>query len=505
MELVDSFMDFVRRLGAPRVIGALVITGVGIAGIWALVAWGNAPEYVAVVRGVPLDVIASAEQALEDEDIESHLSASGAEVMVEAKDAAAARVALAERGVAASDRAGFEIFDEATWGMTDFTQRINYRRALEGELERSIGQMRGISSAEVHLALREGSVYQTMGQPVEASVLLSVASGARPTSQQVEAITFLLASAVDGLSSEAVSVLDDAGRVLSAASEPNSPGRLDRRRLELQSELEEHLERRASELLEPLVGASNVRVRVAARLDFEQVERRTEAVDPNQQVLTGEERSEIEPGDPSQGACVHDPAQHLRRHAHQRILDAGARCAIDRLTVAVALNEDLPRAGDPAMLQRIEELVGNAVGIDTRRGDAVSVVALPFEAPLPTLTPEAAPPPGALDLLREFQRPLVLVIALLLAFALAIRGLSFARTALPEARPVLQAGAAARSGLAGGETMAGLPLETAGGRDGRRVAPRWIRPAWSAPGSGRASGCRRSRSAGSRADSVPIA
>ena len=172
MDLVDSLLDWVRRIGAPRVVGALVVTGVGIAGIWALVAWGNAPEYVAVVRGVPLEMIAPAQQALTDADVESELSRSGAEVLVRAEDAARARVALAERGVVTSKRPGFEIFDEATWGMTDFTQRINYRRALEGELERSISRMRGISSAEVHLALREGSISQTAGQPAEASVLL---------------------------------------------------------------------------------------------------------------------------------------------------------------------------------------------------------------------------------------------------------------------------------------------------------------------------------------------
>jgi flagellar M-ring protein FliF len=478
--MIDGLSDFLRRVGAPRVVGTLLVTGVGLAGLWALVSWGNTPQYVPIVHSVPLEVIASARQALTEAQIPNDLSRSGGEVLVSERDAARARVALAERGVSRGDRPGFELFDQPSWGMTDFTQRINYRRALEGELERSITQMRGIRAAQVHIALRGGSVYQRQGEAVEASVLLSVTSGARPTTEQVEAITFLLASAVEGLNSESVSVLDDAGRVLSAAAEANSVARLDRRRLEMQLELEDHLETRAAELLEPVVGPANVRVRVAARLDFERVERRTEAVDPNEQVLTGEERSEIEPGDPAQGAA--STIQHNTFDV-TRSTEISTRTpgAIERLTVAVALNEDYPQAGDPALLRRIEALVGNAIGFDASRGDAISVLAVPFAPPTPTLTLPEAPAAGPLDLFREFQRPLLLALALVLAFTLAMRGLSFARTALPEAAPVLPPAALARPSLAGGDIPPGLQGEVAGETviggpqiDASRVVRAWL-------------------------------
>jgi len=478
--MIEIVGDFLRRVGAPRVVGALVVTTVGLAGLWALIAWGNAPQFVPIVHSVPLDVIASAGRALDEAGIQNELSRSGGEVLVREEDAARARVELAGRGVSANDRAGFELFDQPSWGMTDFTQRINYRRALEGELERSIARIRGINSAEVHIALRGGSVYQRQDQSVEASVLLSVASGARPTSEQVEAITFLLASAVEGLSSESVSVLDDAGRVLSTAVEAGSAARLDRRRLEMQLELEDYLETRAAEIVEPLVGPANVRVRVSARLDFEQVERRTDSVDPNQQVLTGEERSEIEPGDPTQGAA--STIQHNTFDV-TRSTEVSTRTpgAVERLTVAVALNEDHPQAGDAAMLRRIETLVGNAVGFDEARGDAISVLAVPFAPVVPVLTVDPIPPAGALDLLREFQRPLVLALALLLAFTLAMRGLSFARTALPEAAPALAPGAFARPTLAGAEVPPGLHGETPGETvvggpqiDASRVVRAWL-------------------------------
>lgn len=480
LTVLDSFMDLVRRLGAPRVVGLLLVTGAGVGAMWALISWGNQPNYVEMAKGVPIDVISSVMDVLEDaEGVDPVLSPGGASVLVPVEQAAAARVELAGQGLSAGERPGFELFDEPSWGMTDFTQRINYRRALEGELERSITQMRGIRSADVHLALQEGSIYQRAGQPVEASVLLGVSAGARPTSQQVEAITFLLASAVDGLSSESVSVVDDAGRVLSSATEPNSTGRMDRRRLEMQLELENYLEDRVSEMLEPVVGAANVRVRVSAQLNHEQVERRTDSVDPNQQVLTDESRSEIEPGDPSQGASssIQNNTFDVTRSTEVSTRVPGE---VTRLTVAVALNEDFPRAGDAALVQRIESLVSNAVGIDLGRGDRISVLAVPFETPPPVVSNNQGPTTSVLDIVREFQRPIILLIALGLAFALAMRGLTFARTALPEPAPLLPLGSAPRQSMGGADGTVGIQGEggeaIVGGPqiDASRVVRAWL-------------------------------
>jgi flagellar M-ring protein FliF len=478
MSTLDASVDFIRRVGAPRFVGVLIVMAAGLAGLWGLVQWGTAPEYVPIVQNVPMDVIAAAKQAMDDEGIPSEYSATGTAVLVSRDDVARARVKLAERGVNMGERPGFELFDEPSWGMTDFTQRINYRRALEGELERSIGQMRGISSAQVHIAMSEGSVYQRKDQPVEASVLLRVASGARPAAEQVEAIVFLIASAVDGLTSESVSVLDDAGRVLSAAAEPNSSGRLDRRRMDMQLELEDYLEGRATELLEPVVGPANVRVRVSAQLDFDQVERRTTAVDPNEQVLTGEQRSEIEPGSPEQGAA--STIQHNTFDV-TRSTEISTRMpgAIKRLTVAVALNESLPSAADPAMISRIQQLVTNAVGIDNSRGDAISVIAVPFAPISQSLEVDSSPTTGPLDVVREFQRPILMIFALILAFVLIMRGLNFARTALPDAAPALPSGRFAQASVAGGgsplgvseganETIVGGPI------DASRVVRAWL-------------------------------
>jgi len=461
MDAIDSLLDGVRKLGTARVIGMVLVSALGIAGLWGLVAWGSSPTWVPLIRDAPTEVVVESGRALDEAAIEYRLTRGGTEVQVREADVARARVRLAQQGVPRHGRRGFELFDESNWGMTEFTQRVNYRRALEGELERTIAQMRGVRSAKVHLALREGSIYQRQDRPVEASVLLGVVSGARPTGEQVEAIRYLMASAVDGLASENVSILDDSGRVLSAAAEPEGSLQADRRRHELQREVESYLETRAAELVEPMVGAANVRIRVSALLETERVERRTDAVDPNAQVLTAEERSEIEPGDPSQGAA--STIQHntfdVTRSTEVSLRPPGA---VRRLTVAVALNEDAPRARDPEITNRVEALVANAVGLDTGRGDAITVIAVPFE---PVLSPEIfrgrEPSPPVLDLLRDFQRPILLVIALVMTFVLASRGLSLVRTEVAsKARGRLPSGAI-------DVALAGRPVEAELGRDTR--------------------------------------
>lgn len=439
MSPLDAAIDFIRRIGAPRVLALAVVTGLGVAGLSSLIIWGNQPEMIAVVRGVPLGVVGEAQQLLADQGLDARLSASGAEVLVPTSEAARARVLLAQQGVASGEPSGFELFDDASWGMTDFTQRINYRRALEGELERSIEQMRGVRAAEVHLALQDRSSYPFNEQGVEASILVSMGAGVRPTQGQVEAITFLVASAVDGLSSEGVSILDDSGRLLSAAMEADSPARMDRRRLEMQYDLEEYLEARVASLLDPIVGTENARVRVSAELDFEEVQRRTEAVDPNQAALTGEARSEIEPGDPSLGAAstIQNNTFEVTRSTE---LSNRVPGAVRRLSVAVAVNQDAVVAGDAAGLQEMEQLVARSVGLDPARGDEISVLAVPFEAPVGVTLADQEPAEAfsPLQVAREFQHQILLGFGLLLAFILGMRGLSMARSAMPAAAvPVL--------------------------------------------------------------------
>lgn len=419
-----SLNEIARDLGRPRILGLLGVVVVAVAGLWGLVAWGTAPTWVPLFRDIPVESIGEYTRLLEDAGIENRLTMGGTELQVEEADVAQARVALAQAGIEPAGKPGWTIFDQPSWGMTEFTQRINYRRALEGELARSIAQMQGITSADVLLGMRETPTLRGGAAPVEASVMLNLGSGARPGTELVEAITFLLARSVDGLSSDHVSVVDNTGRVLSAGEEPGlSASGSTRRQVALQRDLESYLETRAEDLVAPLIGAANVRVRVAASLDYERVQKITQAVDPEVSVLLNEERSEVIPGDPSQGASSTIFNNEFQTNQSTETVERNPG-SIQRLTVSVALNQASLGEGGAAVLEQVQRLVANAVGLDPQRGDEISVEAMPFEQPVatPTATEETGGP-AWLAILLQYQRQIVAALAMLITLFVAFRAL----------------------------------------------------------------------------------
>ncbi len=425
---MGSLNDILRDLGRPRIVGLLAVVVVAVAGLWGVVAWGTAPTWVPLFRDLPVDAIGQYSQLLTDAGIQHELTRGGTEIQVEESEVPRARVTLAQAGIEPAGKPGWTIFDQASWGMTEFTQRVNYRRALEGELARSIAQMQGIASADVLLGMRETPTLRGGAAPVEASVMLNLASGARPSGELVEAITFLLARSVDGLNSDHVSVVDNTGRVLSAGEEPGlSTAGSSRRQLAMQRDLESYLERRAEEIVAPLVGSSNVRVRVAANLDTERVQRVTQGVDPEVSVLMSEERSEVVPSDPSQGAASTIFNTQFQTNQSTETVERSPG-AVQRLTVSVALNEAALADGGIALAQ-VQRLVANAVGLDPQRGDEISVEAMPFEQPDTPPAPVEEGSPVWLALLLQYQRQIMAALAMMVTLGVAFFALRSLKTA----------------------------------------------------------------------------
>lgn len=419
----------IERIGGPRRM-LLVLVGLGaVVLIWGISYWATAPSWVPLFQGLELKDAGVVTTRLEEAGIEHRLERDGSLVLVKEDDLARARVLLAQAGLPSAGRPGFELFDQPSWGMTDFTQRVNYRRALEGELERTIGRMQGIEGAEVHLALNESSVFRrAQDRPLEASVVLRLKPGVRASSELVEGVAFLVASSVDGLQSENVTVLDDAGRVLSVPAEAEGGTGLTRRQLKLRSEIERYLETKAEELLAHVVGPGNARVRVAASLDLDRVDRTTESLDPDGQVATREARSEIVPGPGVAGAgqVVTETMYELTRTVERVTAGVGA---VKRLSIAVLVNDRLVGSGSDARyeprteqeLAQVEALVRNAVGLDATRGDEISVVSVPF-APNGLVPAEPAPEGWIGEVwpvVERVHRPAIALIGVLLAFLLA--------------------------------------------------------------------------------------
>lgn len=442
--MTTPVQTLIERAGGMRRVALLAVAVATVAVILGLSRWASAPEWVPAYTGVPLETAGKMTDKLDQAGIQYRLEAGGTTLTVPAEQLARARVVLASAGLPETGRPGMELFDQPSWGMTDFTQRINFRRALEGELERTIGRMRGVAAAQVHLALPPGTSFRQQTTPAEASVVLRLADGLTPPADVVQGIAHLVASSVEGLDAEHVTIVDDAGRMLSEAADPDTPFALTNKQLALQREVETSLEARAQQLVEQVVGAGNARVQVSAQLNFDKVERTVQSVDPQKQVASTEQRAEIVPGTGGGAGSTNTATSYENSHSLETF--SGAVGTVRRLSVAVLVNDtagNAAAAGDSGALRsaadlaRIDTLVRSALGVDSTRGDMLSVVGIPFAR---RVAPPAAaePRPDVWTRVREVQRPatsLAGVLASLVVALLVVRALRPPRPAVTRAAP----------------------------------------------------------------------
>lgn len=453
----DQLQELIDKVGGQT--RALII-GAGVlatALIFGLSRWATAPTWVPVYSNLPLESVGQLTEKLDQAGVKYQLERGGADITVASTDVARARVLLAKGGIPVSGRPGLELFDQPSWGMTDFTQKVNYRRALEGELERTIGKMRGIEAAQVHLALLESSSFRTPDKHSEASVVLKLQNGATPTPDVVQGISHLVASSVDGLRSEGVTVVDESGRLLSAIDDPSTAAGLTNRQLTVQRDVEGYLQTKAEQMVAQIVGGSNTRVQVSASVNFDKVDRLTQTVDPSAQATTTEQRNEITPG--AQGGAASSNTAASYENSKSTETFSGAIGNLKRLSVAVLINDRMVGTGDAAKpqprpaeeLARIEKLVRSAVGIDDARGDVISVVSIPFD--VATRIVPAPPKTDVITIVQTWYRPGLSIIALLLVFVVALKTLGALRraTGSSDAAATTLAAGSQRSALASGE------------------------------------------------------
>ena len=460
----DLAQQTLDRLGGARRAMTLAVGVLAIGLIYGVSKWATAPEWVPVLSGLSIETVGTVTDKLDQAGIKYKLERGGTDVVVAAVDLARARVTVARDGLPNAGRPGMELFDQPSWSMTDFTQRINYRRALEGELERTIGKMRGVEGAQVHLAMHETSSFRSATTPIEASVVLKVRDQTPPR-EVVEGIQHLIASSVDGLESDHVTIVDDSGRLLSSPNDVGSAAGLTSRQMGVQREVEGYLETRAEDLVGQIVGRNNARVQVSALVNFDRVERTTQTMDPEKQATQQEQKAEIVPG--AQGGAGSSNTATTYENSKSVETFSNAIGSLRRLSVAVLVNERMTGTPDkpvfaprtPAELARIDTLVRTAVGFDSARGDVVSVVSVPFTlAPPPIAEPVIQT--SVLTKVREYEKPVLNVLALALAFVIAMLALRSLKS--PATTASLQSGAqpalaAASASAPGGELPRMMP------------------------------------------------
>jgi flagellar M-ring protein FliF len=270
----------------PLAIGVSVV----VAAVAALWLWSRTPDYGVLYSNLSDRDGGAIIASLQQMNIPYKFAEGGGALMVQANKVPEARLRLASQGLPKGGSAGFELMDNQKFGTSQFVEQVNYQRALEGELARSINSISAVDSARVHLALPKPSLFVREQKSPSASVVLTLHRGRSIDEGQVSAIVHLISSSVPELSAKAITVVDQAGNLLSAA---NSGARgLDVSQLKYTSEIEQGFIRRIEAILQPIVGSANVRAQVAADIDFSVVEATDEKYKPNQEPGTAAIRSQ---------------------------------------------------------------------------------------------------------------------------------------------------------------------------------------------------------------------
>jgi len=280
-----------------RITILVVAIAVG-AGLYSMVQWKKEGDFRPLFTGVSPEDAASIVQKLKESGAEYRLPEGGGSVLVPSARLAELRLTMASIGLPKSGRMGFELFDKVNLGATEFTEKVNYRRALEGELERTVMALAEVETARVHLTFPKDSVFLEAQQPAKASVLIRIKPGARLAPQNVIAINNLVASAVEGLSPDAVSLLDMNGNLL---SRPKAADSLDgtapsAAALDYRHQIETDLIAKISATLGPLLGPEKFRAGVSVECDFSGGELSEEIFDPARSVMMTSQRTEDNTG-----------------------------------------------------------------------------------------------------------------------------------------------------------------------------------------------------------------
>jgi flagellar M-ring protein FliF len=410
---VNGILNMVLKAGPTRLFAALTIVAISAAFLFTFVLRMGGEEKALLFAGVETREAAEITQRLEAANIPYEVRGDGSSIFVSRSRVPEARMMLSAEGLPSRGSIGYEIFDQPdALGQTQFQQNINRLRALEGELARTIASLDGIDSARVHLVLPERQLFQREAEQPSASIVLQLRRD-ELTPGQVRAIRNLVASATPGLTSNRVTIIDETGRLLAAASteEGAASEGVDAR----QVATEERIRRTVTDIVEGVVGPGNARVQVSAEMDFNRVSETSERFDPEGRVVrststTEETSSNTERSQgTTAGANVPDatntaPAagsQNANSSSQETVnyeisrttrteVSEGGR--IRRLSVAVAVDGvTTPAAaanGEPQWqarpdeeMQRLTQLVRSAVGYNQERGDVVEVVNTQFARP----------------------------------------------------------------------------------------------------------------------------
>lgn len=326
-------MDQAKKLLAAlnlRQLATIVLAAVAVvAGVVGFSRWQRDASMKPLYTGLAPEDASAIVQKLREGGVDYKISDNGSGLLVPEDKVAELRLEMAGLGLPKTGRIGFEIFDKTNFGITDFAEHVNYRRALEGELERSVMAISEVQQARVHVSLPKDSVFTDAREPAKASVLVGLRPGTRLSSANVIAITNLVSSAVEGLSPESVSVVDMNGNLLSRPRRegPNDETQMSDEMLEYKQAVEHDLAVKISSTLEPLLGADKFRTGVSADIDMTSGEQSEETFDPSKSVMTSSQKMEDSSGTTRLNPGIPGTAANLPQEQAVASNAAGAQSA----------------------------------------------------------------------------------------------------------------------------------------------------------------------------------
>lgn len=410
-QLPQELLNYFRGLNLRARIAIVAALALCAAGLLYLGLSTGHVEYAPLYFNLSPEDASAVLDKLREAHVPYQIEKGGETIEIPKAQVAETRLTLASAGLPRGSGMGYDLFDKQGLGVSDFTQKINNHRALQGELERSILTLGAVQRARVHLAVPEKSLFSTVEEKPSASVVLQLRPGQTLQPPQVQGIVHLIAASVQGLQPERVTVVDQRGEILSQKSGTDAARSTT---LSYQREIEGTARQRAQELLEKTVGRGHVAVQVNAQIDPAQVERTHEEFDPEQQVVRSEQEMEDTAGPSAEstggvaGARGNLPggpppqttsSEGTRRRSVTRNYEIGKVVRkvsepfgkLERLTIAVVVDgvyapdpknpkqkKFMPRSKED--MEAYAAIVKEAVGFDGKRGDQLEVRCVPFAA-----------------------------------------------------------------------------------------------------------------------------
>lgn len=417
-----SFNDFsiqlkalIKSLGPGKRVAFLTLITGTIIGLVFLITWTEKPDFRYLYSNLDIEDASAIIEKLKEQKIEYQIASNGSSILVPEEKMHEIRLEMASQGLPQGGSVGFEVFNNTKLGMTEFVQNVNYQRALQGELSRTINKLKEIESSRVHIVMSPKSLFVDKEEPATASVVLKLRNGKWLSDNQIQGVIHLVSSSVPRLKPENVTVIDSSGKMLAGFKDKSTAGRISSDQLEYQEKLEKSMENRLKTMLGQALGIDNAIVRVSSLLDFKRREMTEERYYPDNKVI----RSEQVLSETSGGSGINPRGvPGLRSNVSKRDkkgkgdtleyqkedktvnYEIGKTTSViseptgevKRISVAVVVDgtyakikgkggrqswKYIPRK--PEEMQTLENIVKRAVNFDPVRGDAVEVANIPFE------------------------------------------------------------------------------------------------------------------------------